>query len=448
MSAGSPIDTDVLVLGAGPGGLAAAHQAALSGASVLLVDRTGELGGNGAFSSGYMAFAGTSLQRAHGIEDSAELFLQDMLAEVERKRESYDPEFGAEAGARFAQDSGPAFEYLVGLGFGFGRFVPRPRQHTASRMVVMLRTAQFQELYSKLLPDLGVTFMPRTRARELLSAGGRVTGALAERADQTMVEIRAARSVIVTTGGYQASSELRARYQPELDPHAPYQGLDTIVGDGQMMLQAAGAALVNMHMVPELVKMASRLVEECIALNEDGKRFEDEAGPYQERLQKLRAQPGGIGYFLCDAHTARRHAQLLAEIPGPHRSADTITDVARIIGAPADVVTRTVERWNATVESSATTDPEFGRVIFPDPRIGIRTPPFTVVPMVAGTDISAGGVRVSPDMEALDVQGKPIPRLYSAGDTTGLINSAAGLGGVHLASAVTLGRVAGQTATR
>jgi urocanate reductase len=68
--------------------------------------------------------------------------------------------------------------------------------------------------------------------------------------------------------------------------------------------------------------------------------------------------------------------------------------------------------------------------------------------MVVGTDISAGGVRVTPDMEVLTPSGEVIPNLYAAGDSSGLINSAAGLGGVHLASAVTLGRVAGRSATR
>jgi urocanate reductase len=51
-------------------------------------------------------------------------------------------------------------------------------------------------------------------------------------------------------------------------------------------------------------------------------------------------------------------------------------------------------------------------------------------------------------MEVLTAAGEVIPGLYAAGDCNGLINSAAGLGGVHLASAVTLGRVAGRTAAR
>jgi succinate dehydrogenase/fumarate reductase flavoprotein subunit len=437
--------TDVLVLGAGPSGLAAAHEAALGGASVIVVDPTGEIGGNGAFSTGYMAFAGTSLQREQGINDTPGTFLADMLLEVERKREAFDPEFGVDVATRFAEESGEAFEYLVNLGFQFGRFVSRPRQHTVDRMVVMLETIQFREIFLQLFAELGVTLRLRSRARELTSTGGVVSGALLEGTNGQQTEVRASSAVIVTTGGYQASVEMRRRYQPAFDPTTPYQGLDTIVGDGQIMLGSLGADLVNMHMVPELVQIASRLVEECIAINESGRRFHDEAGPYRERLQALRSQPGGIAYFLCDARTAERHAQLLGEMPGPAKRLGSLAEIARAISAPAEALTETVERWNTAVEGGKPDD-EFGRVVFPDPPIGIRTPPFTVVPMTVGSDISAGGARVSPEMEVLRADGTPIANLFAAGDCNGLINAAAGLGGVHLASAVTLGRVAGRSA--
>ena len=67
MSLSSTVTADIAVLGAGPSGLTAAHTAALAGADVVIIDATGELGGNGAFSSGYMAFAGTSLQREQAL---------------------------------------------------------------------------------------------------------------------------------------------------------------------------------------------------------------------------------------------------------------------------------------------------------------------------------------------------------------------------------------------
>jgi sarcosine oxidase subunit alpha len=52
MTESNPARADVIVLGAGPSGLTAAHQAAIAGADVLIIDRTGEWGGNGAYSSG------------------------------------------------------------------------------------------------------------------------------------------------------------------------------------------------------------------------------------------------------------------------------------------------------------------------------------------------------------------------------------------------------------
>jgi NADPH-dependent 2,4-dienoyl-CoA reductase/sulfur reductase-like enzyme len=64
--------SDVLVVGSGPGGLAAADRALELGASVRVLEAGGELGGNAAFSTGYLAFAGTSLEREHGINDSAD----------------------------------------------------------------------------------------------------------------------------------------------------------------------------------------------------------------------------------------------------------------------------------------------------------------------------------------------------------------------------------------
>lgn len=445
MPLSSTVITDLAVLGAGPSGLTAAHTAALAGAEVMIIDATGTLGGNGAFSSGYMAFADTSLQREHLIDDSPELFLHDMIDEAGRKRADFDPHFNLLVARRFAERSAEAFDYLCGLGFSFGRFVPRPNQHSVSRMLSLRDATEFNTVFGKVIEAAKIRTMFWSRARDLLSEGGVIRGARVSGPSGQDFEVRAERT-IVCTGGYQASAELRARYQPRFDSHSPYQGLDTIVGDGQMMIERAGGELVNMHVVPELVKISSRLVEECIAVNESGRRFCDEAGPYSERVAALRRQAGGMGYFLFDEITRQRLPQLIADLPGTARQASTIAGVARLIGAPADVLESTVARWNSVVESGADRDPEFGRVVFPDPRAGIRRAPFSVVRMKIGTDISAGGGLVSPDLQVLRADGSPVPNLYAAGDCCGAVNAAAGLGGIHLASAVTLARVAAQAA--
>ncbi|MGE0418200.1 MAG: FAD-dependent oxidoreductase, partial [Acetobacteraceae bacterium] len=76
-------ETDIIVVGAGAAGLAAALTAADAGAEVLLLEKTAEPGGSSRICGGLLAFAGTDLQKNHGIEDSSDLLYQD-LREVGR----------------------------------------------------------------------------------------------------------------------------------------------------------------------------------------------------------------------------------------------------------------------------------------------------------------------------------------------------------------------------
>ena len=75
MDAGRP---DLLVVGGGAAGLAAALEAAEAGAEALLIEKQPELGGSSAMSGGCLAFAGTDLQGAQGIEDSDALLASDL----------------------------------------------------------------------------------------------------------------------------------------------------------------------------------------------------------------------------------------------------------------------------------------------------------------------------------------------------------------------------------
>jgi succinate dehydrogenase/fumarate reductase flavoprotein subunit len=437
---------DVLVLGAGPGGAAAALAAARGGADVTIVDSRGEVGGNGAYSTGYIAFADIPLQREHGIDDSPEALLADMCAEVERQRARFDPEFDVDLARLFAEESRNAYSFLDDLGFEFGRFIPRPRQHTVDRMTVVVNPAQFGDTLAAELETAGVDLQRYQRVTELIRTGGEVIGATVSQKGKEERTLCARRGVIVALGGYQASAELRAKYQPTQDPRSPYPGLDNVKGDGHVLMEAIGAELVNMHMIPQLVRMPSRFLEEVIAVNGWGERFEDETGPYDERLERFLEQPEQIGYYIGDSVGLERVAQLVAEAPQRAKWFPTMEAVARAIGCEVDVLLGTMGRWNATVESGAERDPDFGRVIFPEPRHGISTPPFGVIPMVPGIAGSVGGARVGLDMGVLDCDGARIPGLYAVGDCVGTVNPATGLGGIHLSTAVTLGLVAGRAA--
>ena len=207
---------------------------------------------------------------------------------------------------------------------------------------------------------------------------------------------------------------------------------------------AVGGDLINMTMIPPLVMVGSALVEDAIAVNRSGLRFHDEAGPYDDRVAALEAQPDQQAWYVFDDRVAQAKAQLVDEMPEPAVSGTDPAGLAAAIGCDANGLSQTLGRWNHTVKSGTDRDPEFSRVIFGQPRTGIVEPPLWAAPMVVGINFPAGGFRVNADMQVLDVFGDPIAGLFAVGDCVGGVSPAIGLGGVKITAALTLGRIAGQ----
>ena len=97
--------SDVVVVGAGPGGLAAALEAARNSASVSLLEADSVLGGNAARSTGYIAFQDFAMQHEKGIVDSVENFMSDMQDEINRQSRRYGIIFDTELATVFAEES-------------------------------------------------------------------------------------------------------------------------------------------------------------------------------------------------------------------------------------------------------------------------------------------------------------------------------------------------------
>lgn len=436
---------DVVVVGGGPGGCSAALEAARAGASVILLETLDTVGGNAARSTGYMAFADFDAQHAAGISDSPEAYLADMVAEAALQQERYGVLFDTALAGLYAEQSAGTYRFLVDLGFRFNRFVPRPRQHTIDRMMDVVDTAMFTELFTTALAESGVDVRHGMRARRLETRSGRVCAVATEALGSAPAgTIEATGGVILAAGGYQANHALRSRYQPGYMAGTPYLGVDSDQGDGHLMGQAVGGDLINMTMIPPLVMVASALVEDSIAVDSGGRRFADEAGPYDDRVEALEQVPGRRAFYVFDDRVYRLRRDLVEQMPHPAVSAPSIADLAALIGCPPDALTAAIEEWNATIRSGIGQDPAFGRVVFGKPRLPITEPPLWASPMVVGVNFPAGGFRVSLDCEVFDVFGQVIPGLFAVGDCVGGIAPAIGLGGVKISSAVTLGRIAGR----
>lgn len=450
---GSALAADVVVLGTGPGGMAAVAAAAADGAEVVAVESLSTIGGNCVWSTGYLAFVNSQMQADQRIADDEETFVRDAWHMVELAREEFGVVWDEDLVRLFARESAETYRILTGRGVRFSRFIPRPQQHTIDRMAAVEDTWMFQRAFQPDFELPSVTTLYRTTAKRLLTdSSGRVTGVVAERdagdGSTETVTVTARNGVVLATGGYQSNPLLRLRYQPEHLATGPYLGVDTCRGDGHLMGQAVGGDLENMTFVPPLVIVSSSLVEDAIAVNEAGVRFHDEAGPYENRVAALLAQPGRRGWYVFDAVVAAEKQALITQMPRPAVSAGTLPELAERIGVPADALVGTVEEWNRFLAGTGTRDPAFGKVVLPPGRRRIATGPFTAVPMVVGVNFCSGGFRVTRSMQVIDVFGRPIPGLYAAGDCVSGLNAVADLGGIRIAGGFTLGRVAGRSAAR
>lgn len=437
---------DVLVVGTGPGGMAATASAAATGAEVHVVEASAEIGGNSVWSTGYMAFVKSRAQDEAGIVDSVERFIGDAEHSIELLRDRYPVMADPALIRMFAEMSGETYDILVARGVRFSRFIPRPLQHRTDRMLAVEDMMAFRRAYAPDFALPNVRLFARTTATRLVSEGGRVTGLLARDAEGRAIRWHVRKGVVLAAGGYQSNPELRARHVPEFLARAPYLGIDTCRGDGQLMAGAVGADLINMAQVLPLVIVSSSFVEDCIAVNQAGARFHDEAGPYERRVEALQHQPDKAAHYIFDDATYLRKAALLAQMPRPSVAAPTLAELAAKTGIDAAGLTSSVADWNAFLASDRNKDSRFGRVILPEGRRPIAQGPFHAVPMVVGSNFVSGGMRVSSAMQVVDVFGEAIPGLYAAGDCVGGLNPTAELGGMRLCGGFTLGRVAGQAA--
>lgn len=442
---GADLRCDVLVVGSGPGGMAAVAAAAATGATVHVIEALDDIGGNSVWSTGYMAFVGSRAQAEAGIADSVEAFIADAEHSIEQLRDRYPVIHDPALLRLFAEHSAETYEILLSRGVRFSRFIPRPLQHRTDRMLAVEDMMAFRTAFAADFALPNVRLFTRTTAERLIMADGRVAGLLARDGAGQVLRWHAD-SVVLATGGYQSNPELRARHVPAFLARAPYLGVDTCRGDGHLMAGAVGADLVNMALVLPLVIVSSAFVEDCIAVNPAGSRFHDEAGPYERRVDALQHQPGKVAYYIFDDQTFTRKAALLSQMPTPSVSAPSLGALAKLIGVDAGGLAASVEGWNAFLATGANRDEAFGRVILPEGRRPIAVGLFHAVPMVVGSNFVSGGMRVNEALQVVDVFGQSIPGLYAAGDTVGGLNPVAELGGMRLCGGFTLGRLAGRAA--
>ena len=305
----------------------------------------------------------------------------------------------------------------------------------------------------------GVNFKLGMRVQDLiLNDKGRVIGVTATDKVGNKYEFTSKDGVILATGGYSQNKEMRQKSAPHLTSEMVSTNQPGATGDGIIIATRHGADTTGMNYVqvyplatPGTGALQGRArkmsgLDDVIDVNKNGERFVKEDARRDEFVAAIKKQPGGVVYDINDSSIVKplnsfnEDVETLVSI-GRIYKADSLADLAKQLGMPADKLEASVAEFNKMVE--AKNDPKFGRKLFDRP---IVKPPFYATPRAPSIHHTMGGLQISTNAQVLDKKGKPIPGLYAAGEVTGGIHGSNRLGGNATADVLTFGRIAAKSA--
>lgn len=482
---------DVIVIGAGNAAFCAAHAARERGRRVVMLERAPQdlAGGNSYYTAGATRIAHDGLEDlADFIEPderhpqtevppySAEEYAAD-LAKVTEGRN--DPELTAVLVAEAA----PALRWLAGLGLRYRLMYERQAYTRPGGGYLFwggLHVGNVGGGEGMIADNLAVAERMGTEVRyehdvvELWTEDGRVVGVAAETPEGT-VRLRAD-SVVIASGGFESSPEMRAKHLGEGWQHAKVRG--TPFNDGKLLEAALalgaqrGGDWASCHSVqwdaghPQNEsnrELTNRLTRQSyplgVIVDRDGRRFLDEGADFRNYTYakygaRILERPDSIAYQIFDATLRPALRAEEYEMPGVSEIvADSIEELAAAAGIPVDALTDEIETFNASIDRNVDYDPTVkdGRRAATEPpksnwAAPIETAPFYAYPVTCGITFTFGGLKTDTDGRVIGADGGPVEGLFAVGEALGGLFSKNYPGGSGLAAGAVFGRRAGTVA--
>ena len=417
---------DIVIVGAGGAGMAAALQAADLGVEkVIIVEKTGSTGGNTSRATGGMNAAKTAAQDGNEWKDATTAAVEktiagakanypalaDLTAKVEEQFNAYkaNPTGYFDSPELFALDtmvggkginnldlvmtmvngSADAIDWLatkdshlVSVGsFGGASVMRIHRALTAEGKTTPVGAYLVKTLTAAVDAESKVDLRINTAATEIIVTDGKASGVkvTSEHGDYTIN----AKAVMLASGGFGADLDRVAEYQPSLKGFVTTNSTG-ITGDGIDMAVAIGAATVDMDQIqihPSVYTEPSALITEgirgdgAILVNQGGKRFVNELETRDVVSAAELAQEGGYAWTIVDQKMMDASSTYNGYYTkGFAVKGETIEELAAAMGTDAAVLAETLNTWNAAV--AAQSDAEFGRMSFANP---LDTAPYYAV---------------------------------------------------------------------
>lgn len=442
---------DIVVVGAGGGGLAAAAYAREAGLSVGVLEKTMLVGGSTLLCGGQWSVADSDEQRAKGIKDADEIFLRDMLKTGQNKN---DPELvkamiasSREVYKFVTKKLGTLPDTITAVS---GMSVPRAHHFIPSRLIKALYDWDKSQ---------NVVFLMKTAAERLVWDPERasIAGVRASSEGKPLF-IRARKGVLLACGGFSRNPKLLEKYNPLMAKVDPEGGIGN-TGDGLLMAQAYGADVRDMQYIkatfgyrPDPRKYNTDTLHAyyngAIIVNADGRRFVNESISYKLLSDAALQQKDGKAFLFFDESiraamrdTREKFRKLLSPMDNGGETdyclrGDTIAEVAKKAGIDPKQLEETVRRYNQFAEKGA--DDDFGRTSLTSgygKLIKIDKPPFFLYAVRPRLIATYCGLCINTKAQVIDVFGEPIPRLYATGELIGGVHGAAYMTGTAVAKA-------------
>ena len=448
---------DVIIVGAGGAGFAAATEALEDGATVIILEKNEMIGGNTARAGGTLNAPDPERQSKMNppVEDSVEKFFMNTLEAGDFKA---DPALvavltrNALDARHWLTDHGTVWTEMVYQTIGglWPRSLDEKDKIAFNGFVAPL---------AKKVAELGGKVILNCKAEQLTkNDAGRVTGVTAfDTKNGQEYRFTAKNAVILATGGYAASAEMVKKYNGLSG--LPTSNAPTSTGDGIAMGTAAGADTYGMEYVQihphgnpvtgGLQSHFAGVIKNSIYVNREGKRFVEESGRRDVISNATIAQTGQIMYSIFDSEGGfYAGVKTLPDVELKNLTSkgylfvgNTLEELAQKAGIDPAGLKATVARYNDLVVSGKDTDFEKDEVELP-----IAKAPFYCVPLSPTLHHTMGGLRINTEAQVLRPDGSVIPGLYAAGEVTGGIHGSNRVGGNALTDGVVFGRIAGRNA--